>query len=84
MKFKICFCVCCSFLDIILNFELILLMTGLFKYHAEDQGASVEDENNISKYLGKFQFLSVQNLIHIYFLNKPNQLKPQTNGSMLL
>ena len=47
MKFKICFCVCCSFLDDILNLELILLMTGLFKYHVGDQGASVEDENNI-------------------------------------
>ena len=40
------FCVCWSFLDIILNFELIL-MNGLFKYRPGDQGASVEGENII-------------------------------------
>ena len=45
MKCKIC--VCLSFLDIILNFALILLLNGLFKCHPGDQSASVEGENNI-------------------------------------
>ena len=47
MKCKICFCVCWSFLDIIQNFAVMLLMNGLFKCHPGDQGASVEGENNI-------------------------------------
>ena len=53
MKCKICFCVCLSFLDIILNFALILLMNCLFKYHRGDQGASVEGKNNIFKIFGQ-------------------------------
>ena len=47
MNIKIYFCVCKSFLDTILNFALILLMNGLLKHHAGDQGAPVEAENNI-------------------------------------
>ena len=45
MKCKISFCVCLSFLDIILNFALILQINGLFKCHPGDQGVSVEGEN---------------------------------------
>ena len=47
MKCKISFCVGLSFLDIILNFALILLMNGLFKRHPGDQDVSVEGENKI-------------------------------------
>ena len=48
MKCKICFVfLCLSFLDIILNFALILLRNGLFKCHPGNQGASVEGENII-------------------------------------
>ena len=47
---------CLSFLDIILNFALLLLVNGLFKCDPGNQGASVEGENNTSKHLGKLQF----------------------------
>ena len=47
MKCKICFCICLSVHDIILNFVLILLMNDLLKRHPGDRGASVEGENTI-------------------------------------
>ena len=47
MKCRISFCVCLSFLDIIINFVLILLMNSLFKCHPGNQGVSVEGENKI-------------------------------------
>ena len=59
-------------------------MNGLFKCHAGDQGVSVEGETKIVQTFGRTSMFGVQNIMPIHFLNKPNQLKAQTNGSMLL